>query len=161
MIVFIIYSRTFYSIGADYSAGIIDATFLTRLNALSSEITSFIENPLIGKGLFFYDADWKEQQFGVLAGILGDEEYVAYNHIGYTSVLAQSGIVGFFLLLLLPFLAWKKFIPKSLEDKIISQTFILYLIIFLISGSPIRTDFPDQFFYYFVIGYMVASNKKN
>lgn len=157
----IIYERTFNSIGADYSSGFINATFLSRLNAMSYEFNTFLDSPIIGKGLFFYDADFKAQQLNILGGLFSDSDYLAYNHMGYTSLLAQLGIAGFLMLIIIPFSIWKKFKSKCLEDKIISQTFILYLIIFAISGSPIRTDFPDQFYYYFLIGYMIACNKIN
>ena len=157
----IIYNRTFSDAATDYSTGI-DATFLTRLNAINNEIDAFKQSPIIGKGLFFYDTEWKDLTSLIQEGSsnISDLDYVAYNHIGYTSILAQIGIIGFYLIIILPFFIWKKFKPRNFEERIISQTFIMYLIIFLMSGSPIRTDFPDQFYYYLLIGYMFASNSK-
>ena len=132
---------------------------ITRIAAIESEIESFLQSPIIGQGAFFYNSTWVDLTQNQILGIDGIYDYIAYNHIGYTSTLAQMGIIGFILLIIIPFQIWRKFKPLSVEDKLISQTFFFYLISFFISGSPIRTDFPDQFYYYFVIGYMIASNK--
>ena len=157
IISYIFYVRTFDYIKIDDS---INLTMITRIAAIESEIESFLQSPIIGQGAFFYNSTWVDLTQNQILGIDGIYDYIAYNHIGYTSTLAQMGIIGFILLIIIPFQIWRKFKPLSVEDKLISQTFILYLISFFISGSPIRTDFPDQFYYYFFIGYMIASNKK-
>lgn len=157
IISYIFYIRTFAYAQIDDS---INLTMITRISAIQSELQTFLQSPLIGQGAFYYNSTWTDLTQNQILGIDGIYDYIAYNHIGYTSTLAQLGIIGFILLIIIPFQIWRKFKPLSFEDRLISQTFILYLISFFISGSPIRTDFADQFYYYFLIGYMLASNKK-
>ena len=144
-IVLVIYERTFLE-DLDVLSGSI-----TRLNAIKYEIDIFLNYPIFGAGMFYYDSFWKELLSDQLALISGVEEYIAFNHIGYISLVAQSGIIGLITFIILPI----RWLLKSKKyfglDKLIKGILIIYLLSFFMSGSPIRTDFPDMFYYFFIV----------
>ena len=132
-------------------------TLTTRLNGLIYEWNDFINSPLYGNGIAYYEESFeafKEEGLDTIS----DADYIAYNHVGVISVLAQGGIILFFLTLAVPFYIFFKERKKIFvdEDKIMFAClclFIGYFILFFVSGSPIRKDYTDAILYYFTIGY--------
>jgi hypothetical protein len=133
-------------------------TLTTRLNGLIYEWNDFINSPIYGNGIAYYEEAFeafKEQGLDTIT----DADYIAYNHVGLISVLAQGGIILFFLTLVVPFFIMFKERKKIFidEDKIMFACmclFIGYFILFFVSGSPIRKDYTDAILYYFTIGYV-------
>ena len=140
----------------------VDNSSLTRMNAVLVETKDFSESILFGKGAFYYYSEWKQMIFDVRESQLSNNDYVAYNHIGVISSLAQVGIIGTTLLILIPLvlIIRHKSIGNNLLERTIIVGGIIFLISFLISGSPIRTDFQDAFWYYFVVGYLLNYHSK-
>jgi hypothetical protein len=131
----------------------------SRLNGAIIEWETFKSNPFFGEGIRYYNEanlEYKKQEKLSPSTIVA----VAYNHVGVVSVLAQGGVLLFLLTLAFPlYLVFrvKKPVWASGDKLLISCYLILiaYLISFLISGSPVRRDYNDSIFYYFVIGYIM------
>ena len=117
------------------------------------ELNEFRESPIFGNGFFYYMKDFKQM---TEANNLATSyfSYAAFNHIGIISTLSQSGIIGFFTIIIFPLYLCLNFKCQSEEDKLIKEIYFLHFITFFISGSPIVTDFPIAFFYYLTVGYM-------
>lgn len=160
IIVIILISRTFYDSQLDQNVNGFAASFQTRENAIQYEWNKFLESPFWGNGIFYFDTLWRELLEEVLTGN-GDDNYAAFNHVGIVSTLAQIGIFGFILVIMFPIIIYQNFKPLSHEDFWIKVALLSYFVSFLISGSPLRTDFPDQFFYMFCIGYCFNSLIRN
>lgn len=133
-------------------------TLTTRLNGLVYEWNDFINSPIYGNGIAYYEEAFEAFKNEGLDTI-SDADYIAYNHVGVVSVLAQGGIILFFLTLVVPFFIFFKERKKIFidEDEIMFACmclFIGYFILFFVSGSPIRKDYTDAILYYFTIGYV-------
>jgi hypothetical protein len=133
----------------------------TRLNGLLEEWEDFSNKPLFGNGIAYYEEEFESFKERGLATIT-DAEYIAYNHVGVISVLAQGGIILFILTIFIPFYTFFKNrkILFSSNDKILFSCFCLFLayfILFFVSGSPIRKDYTDAVLYYLIIGYTFNS----
>lgn len=135
-------------------------TLTTRLNGLLTEWNDFLDNPIIGNGISYYGEtfeDFKSQGLDTIS----DDDYIAYNHIGIVSVLAQGGIFLFILTIIIPLykiLSIRKIIfedPDKLSFALLCL-FLGYFILFFISGSPIRKDYTDGIIYYFILGYFLS-----
>ena len=107
--------------------------------------------------MFFSDPIWRELLADQINLISTTEDYIAFNHIGLTSIAAQQGIF-----IIIPI----RLIFKSKNtfgiNKFIKGMLIIYLFSFLVSGSPIRTDFPDMFYFMLLVSlfYNINYNKK-
>jgi len=132
---------------------------VSRLNGAIAEWQTFNSSPIIGAGIAFYEEDYRtfKESEGATADPL---EAIAYNHVGVVSVLAQGGILLFFLTLFYPvYITMRaKKIAWVTEDKFLIACYLIligYFASFLISGSPIRKDYSDSILYYFAIGYIM------
>ena len=133
-------------------------TLTTRLNGLLTEWEDFKSSPIVGNGIGYYMDDFDEM-FSKGLDTISDADYIAYNHIGVISVLAQGGILLFVMLIIIPFHIIFRIRKKifSSQDYLLFACFCLYVgyfILFFISGSPIRKDYSDGILFYFIIGYI-------
>ena len=140
-------------------------TLTTRLNGLLTEWDDFTKSPIYGNGIAYYETAFSEFKAQGLDTI-SDDEYIAYNHIGVISVLAQGGIILFILTLIIPcyiIFTKRKIIFKS-NDPLLFACMCLFLgffILFFVSGSPVKKDYSDGILYYFVIGYIYCFPHRN
>lgn len=139
------------------------STMVTRINAIKKEYSDFLSSPWIGKGLYYYQEEWTELQNDQISGKSGVEEYIAFNHVGILSTAAQTGLMGLVGLILLPYMLYLKTSEKvnNLNVFIIRLGLLSFLASFLASGSPLRTDFLDMFYFYFLISILYELNLKS
>lgn len=144
------------------SQGVELASITTRLNAIIREFSDFSSSPFIGNGIFYYQEEWTELLNDQITGKSGLKEYIAYNHVGVLSTAAQTGIYGLFILVYLPYRLYRK-VSKKKQDKflfIFRLGLLSFIISFLFSGSPLRTDFLDMFYYYFLLSLVYEINRR-
>ncbi|MDG1163985.1 MAG: hypothetical protein P8N61_01285 [Porticoccaceae bacterium] len=146
------------AIGADKDM-VEQLNVVSRLNGAIAEWQTFTSSPIIGAGVAFYDEDYRA--FKSSEGSSADPlEAIAYNHVGITAVLAQGGIMLFFLTVFLPvyYAMSAKKIVWITEDKLLVGCYLIligYFASFFLSGSPVRKDYSDSILYYFAIGYLM------
>jgi hypothetical protein len=150
---------------AQYEEVAATLTLTTRLNGLLTEWEDFKSSPLLGNGIGYYMSAFDEM-FDQGLDTISDSDYIAYNHIGIVSVLAQGGILLFVLLIIVPF----QIIFKN-RKKIFSSSdyllfaclclFVGYFILFFVSGSPVRRDYSDGILFYFILGYIFCFHSDN
>ena len=145
-----------YLIGSE-SDLISKLSLVSRLNGALVEWNNFINNPIFGNGIAYYEEEYRLQKLAEQNGTV--ELLVAYNHVGILSVAAQGGIILLILLIFVPFLVFVR-LKSSLinNDSRLTQCSLIllacFLISFLISGSPVVKDFSNAILYYFIIGYL-------
>lgn len=158
----IVLGRSFGISGSTASAASITDS-ITRLNALTSELDTFINHPLLGRGPFYYFDSFLLSQD--LTQTFGDNLYVAFNHLGMLSTLSQLGVLGFSLIIIYPLCllirmcTHSQFSTISLANHLsVFPLFVfpVYLLSFFISGTPVSTDFQASFFYFFNISLIMS-----
>jgi hypothetical protein len=157
MLWFIIDMRMLDGIDDDSVVAIL--SLQTRLNGLSQELADFLASPLLGNGIGYYQTAALEL---ISTETFSDEEYTAYNHIGYVGVLAQSGILGFIVIIIIPIQqlvrSWRS-VGEGTGDllKLFCLILLGYFLLFFVSGSPMRRDYSDSIFFFIGVGYLLAS----
>lgn len=157
----VVFVRTFLEGAPLDSASSVDleslflTSSITRVNGAFLEYQTFLSNPLFGLGPFYYFESYIE--YTQIAKVFGDQAYAAFNHFGYTACLAQTGLIGFSVIILLP-LSLLLFYVLSPRNRLnfacnplsIIPMFSLpaYFILFFGSGSPLASEFQVSFYFY-------------
>lgn len=135
----------------------------TRYKSLIYEFEVFSENLLFGNGIAYYFPIFSENFSSWMAD---GTKYIAFNHIGSISTLAQGGVTLFFVTILIPLaltiINWKiLFNKRDYFSTSILCVFFGYQALFFFSASPVSQNFNEIVTYYFLVGYIIYITSSN